>query len=145
MISTTYSDIAISYNEDRDMWEFTLNGKDRSAKSLANAKAAIDKPEPKEKKFEPIPAFKLDRWGSNKPVHGSITSVCENNGYSSSVYVWFVAGKQRSKEDTRSLFTPSESNLALVKEIYALRKEEETLSKKRQHKTEQLVCVEIAR
>ena len=46
----TYRDIAITYDEQKDKWFFTLRGRDRSADSLANAKKAIDAPPPKEEK-----------------------------------------------------------------------------------------------
>lgn len=54
-ITHTHEGILITYDENANLWRFTLRGRDRSTDSLSKAKEAIDKPvATKAKPFEKI-------------------------------------------------------------------------------------------
>lgn len=43
-IAVEHNGIKITYNEDRNEWEFTLRDRDRTAETLAKARECIDRP-----------------------------------------------------------------------------------------------------
>lgn len=57
-VTVTYGGVEITYQEAKDNWTFELDGKERFAKSLLNAKAAIDSPERKTEK-KPFKKFSV--------------------------------------------------------------------------------------
>lgn len=130
----TYGDIEIVYDEEKNRWRFTLDGRERSAEMLTNAKKAIDAPERKTKKaFEPIQAWIIRVWGGGRQLV-TITSVAERVRYSRGTEVWVKKGGKREKVSLGSLYADTPQNFATFAEIDALEKEIEALQKKRNHK-----------
>ena len=135
-ISVKYSGAEITYDENKNKWVFELNGNERKAESLANAKAAIDKPRPKEKKaFEPIPVY-FSNFSEYKEAH--ITSIADNSDYRGGNYCWIVCGRERSKESASRLFARNEKNAKIIAEIKAHEKDLETIRKRSDKLVEQL-------
>ena len=115
-MKTLYKEIEISYNEEKDRWEFELRGRSRSAESPARAKEAIDK-EPVEKRKQVFPRF--DAY-QNKHNRGfsivNVTSIANNN--CGGAQFWISSTKDgRQKEYACSLFPVNENNTAIVTEI----------------------------
>lgn len=125
-MKTTYKRIEIEYQEDRNVWTFTLRGRDRYAVSLKSAKEAIDKPAPKEEKpFTRVEGYIMDRWEGVKAV--TVTSVAEK-AYDNT-YFWIKnAEGNRSKE--YGVILKNEKNDALIEEYKSLVKQQEQLASK---------------
>jgi hypothetical protein len=66
-VSVKYDDIEIRYDENDNVWRFTLRGRERSTESLAKAKVAIDKlvPIEKMKGFTPVQAWFKESYEGN--------------------------------------------------------------------------------
>ncbi len=141
-IKTIYKDTEITYDEDRNVWTFALRGRDRSAAALLNAKAAIDKAasEKKAKAFEPVRAILVEYGGVY--TFGTITSIAEP-GHRDEVEVWFSADGTRRKYQLSNLKADTSANRQLLAEVYALRREIESLQKKQDHKVSELEPVSI--
>lgn len=140
-VKVTYGGIDIAYNEEQDRWEFELRGRERFADSLAKAKEAIDKPEPKTaKKFVPVRAI-MNTYSS--VYVGTITSIADS-GYGPQ-QVWFTrdSDKRRSKEPLSAMKEFNEANRKLVAEHDALQKEADTLRKKAEHRLSLLTPLTI--
>ncbi len=113
-IQITHDSVPITYDEHENKWLFTLRGRDRSASSLAEAKAAIDKPVvEKAKPFEKIPAWWLKYPGNPEKVE--ITGIAEK-GYREQE-VWIKCSEGRKKECLSSFFGCNEKNDAMVASI----------------------------
>jgi len=132
-LKTTYGGVEISYVENRNVWLFELRGRERSAESLAKAKEAIDKPEPKDKKpFTRVRAHKFAPWEGWKVL--DVTSVAESSY--SGVDVWTTDSKKnRSKISPRQLYADTPSNLEAIKSHQELDRQVEAL------KTQQLAIL----
>lgn len=121
-IQHTHRETVITYDEDRNVWTFTLRGRDRSAESLTKAREIIDKPEPKEKKpFEKIKAWYMTY--QSDPERVEITGIAES-GWRGDGWVWIkTESGRRSKESTeRKIYPSNTKNDALIGEIIAKRK-----------------------
>lgn len=140
-IKTIYKDTEITYDENRNVWTFTLLGRDRKAESLANAKVSIDKlaAQEKAKAFDPVPAILVEYGG--KHTFGKITSIAESGD--DGTYVWFSADGNRRKHRISDLTADLPANRQLLAEAAALGREIDTLRKKRDHKLEELSPVTI--
>lgn len=119
-MKTTHNEIEITYNEDKDRWDFELRGRQRSAESLAKAKEAIDK-EPVEKRKQVFPRFAAylkKNWEGYVTV--TVTSMADA-GYRGGIYFW-IAMKDgtRQKEGAESLFPVNEKNTSIIAEIARL-------------------------
>lgn len=117
-----YEGIEITYNEPKDIWQFELRGRERSAESLAKAKEAINKPvaDKASSAFKRTPAYATSgyRWDSSFTV-GEVTSIADVS-YGTQ-YVWFVSqsGKRaKVRHDCTCLATPQ--NSALITSIESL-------------------------
>ena len=118
----TYSGIEILYSESRNVWLFTLNGRDRHADTLSNAKAAINKPTPQQK--IPFKRFKAllrhpyftTRWDEVE-VTGLGESSCRGDAR-----VWIVRGfnRERSLERLASLVADNDANRVTLSAITEL-------------------------
>lgn len=135
-IAVTYSDIEIVYREDDNRWVFTLRGRERSAESLALAKAAIDRPEPKKKggNFTPVEAW-YDGSGYGASINGfrrvTITSIAEVfSRYGSGAEVWIKDKGGRSKVGADRVYPVGEPNDAVVEQLNDLAKASDTLEKR---------------
>lgn len=126
-MTTEYKKVEITYDESRNLWCFTLRGKDRSASSLANAKETIDKPAPKDS----VPFTKIEAWHfeyGNTPRWAVVTGLGEKN-WGSGTYVWLTKDKKRSKERVEgSVFPQNSTNDAICAQIIEKEKQRETLS-----------------
>ncbi len=125
-IRHTHKTVVITYDEDANLWRFTLRGRDRSASSLTLAREAIDKPEPKKSKpFEKIKAWEC-RYG-DMPSRVEVTGIAEGRGYAGEgdSFVWITdAQRRRRKESVKLHIFPSNAkNDAIAEQITARRKE----------------------
>jgi hypothetical protein len=122
-LTTEHAGVAITYDEDRERWLFTTNGKERSALTLKLAKKAIDEV-PKEKRagFEKFQAYHVSAWQDRQVVW--VTSIAEPTGYQpkgeTDVWMWIISdepkrfGKgtepRRSKQRLSSLYEMTAEN-----------------------------------
>ncbi len=144
-MKTTHREIEITYDEDRNKWLFELRGRDRSADSLAEAKAFIDKPEPKEKAaFERV---KVWHWRySYEPVSAEITSLGEVSRWSSSALrqVWIQnENKDRSKVDQSDCYKRSDSTDATVARWLELKRQVESVQEDMRKMKDKLKSVHL--
>lgn len=131
-LKVTHGGIEIVYNEESTRFVYELNGRERSSESLALARAAIDKPDPKEKsKFVRSKAFCGSVYGNPFEVV-EVTSVAEGGYSSDSKYFWIVRGGRRQKESNHRLFAFTPENEALVAEIQSIEAEIKKLGGKKQ-------------
>lgn len=125
-IKVEHRGVEITYDEYADVWKFELRGRERSAKSLKNAKETIDKPEPKSKKpFTPVKAYYIQSHSTSvKAVE--ITSLAEESGRPKA----WTKDKHGSREKVSlsDLYEVSAHNQEL---IGALRDEDKTLEEAR--------------
>ena len=117
-MNTKYEDVEISYNEDKNTWEFELRGRQRSCESLAKAKEAIDKPvkETKETKFERFEAYKIERWGC-KSKKVTVTSIAEHRHGGNWGSVWISDNGDREKVCDGQLYEVTKENETLLAEL----------------------------
>lgn len=116
-IEVTHSGTTITYNENKDKWEFTLRGRDRSADSLAGAKASIDKPVPAEKvkPFQKVDAWFFDYLDDPKKVQ--VTGVAESR-HLEMPEVWITSKEGRKKVKVRNtLYRSDDKNDMIVSQM----------------------------
>jgi hypothetical protein len=132
-LTATHQGVEIEYDEYKDRWTFELHGKERVAESLANAKKAIDAPDPKEKAtFVSKKALLVHSYRGVQVV--TVTSEAADSGN-----FWVVNSKgARSKEGGSALMAYGPANVRLYKESAALDAEASLLSKKAQHKRKEM-------
>ncbi len=121
-ITYTHAGVEIDYDEHRNLWCFTLRGRDRSELSLAQAKETINKqPAEKAKPFEKIEAWKCDY--RENPERVTVTGEAEK-GYGVGPYVWVQdANGKRSKEEAPfRIFPSNEKNDAVIAQVLAIKK-----------------------
>lgn len=130
-IKHTHDGIEIEYVERDNKWKFTLRGRERIVDSLAQAKLAIDKPEPKDKPpFERIKAYWRYSYGSDKFSTVEVTSIAASSRYHTGTEVWIVNGKERSKVDQSRVFPVTPANTERVQAIEVLWAQREAIDKK---------------
>ena len=142
-MKTVHNSIEISYNEEKDVWEFTLRGRSRSAQSLSKAKEAIDK-EPPEKRTQTFPRFDayIFTYGHEDKIV-SVTSIADDP-YRATTYFWISSkDKSRSKEPASNLFPVNEHNTGVVAEIRRVRKEIDGLEKQKAAWHAKLQCATV--
>lgn len=105
MIEQTHDGVKITYNESRNVWEFELRGRCRSAESLAKAKEAIDKPVPEKTK----PFERFDAWFNSygEWLRATVTSISESNSWNQQV--WISLPKTETNRKERRLKTTPEN------------------------------------
>jgi len=132
--TVTYHDVAITYDERDNVWRFTLRNVDRKATSLANAKVAIDKPEPKDKRrFEECFAYYKRSYSSEMPEKVRVTGIAERTGWSTRNEVWVVGVAEKStrrKVDVNDLIAASPKNVKIIAEWEELEKQVDKLNEK---------------
>lgn len=145
-ISVTYGGVEIVYVEGTNKWQFTLRGRERSTESLENAKIAIAKPPPANKKpFEKTEAYQ-DDWDGRD--HGyikvTITSIAEKTYYGSEPRFWISRpGKSRVQADKTKLFAVTPENESRIAAIQKMRKQIDGLEKSVKTEQRLLKPVEI--
>lgn len=132
-ITIEYHGTTITYDEEANLWRFTLRGRDRSTVSLMKAKEAIGAPPPaKEAVFQKFNAW-FFRYGCD-PEKVEITGIAESNYRGPRVYIKDAAGK-RSKEPAKSyLYECSDENDAKLEQILFKEKESRKLK-------EEILCL----
>jgi hypothetical protein len=115
-IKTVYNGIEISYNENRDLWEFELRGRDRTADSLVKAKEFIDKPVVDSKKsFEKIEAFWVGNWHGKYAEKVIVTSRGEDSIWDGPEF-WIQGSEGRKKVAAGGLLKINANNIGLINE-----------------------------
>ncbi len=131
-MKTTYEEIEIEYREGDNKWGFTLNGRQRSAESLAKAKEFIDKwleraGTEREPPFQRVDAY---YYGYEEFKRRTITSIAEGRSYNGKPYVWTVDEKgKREKENSADMILITPKNVEKIKELADITKKEKELSK----------------
>lgn len=115
----------VKYDEETNMWSFELRGKYRQTTSLRLAKDIIDKPSPKNSKFEPIKAFYRPSYSDTAELL-TVTSVADNGRH---YWTLNVDGK-RGKHYATEFYAYSPGNIALHETAEQYRKEVDGLRKK---------------
>lgn len=133
-IKHTYDGIEIEYLEALNKWQFTLRGRERIVDSLAEAKAAIDKPTPvKKPDFERIRAYYRPSYSYGKYEVVEVTSIAAQGHSWRSVEngcVWIVdKQKERNKVDVQRVFPVNEWNSVIIQKVEKLQEEEATIRK----------------
>jgi hypothetical protein len=138
-IIVKHRETEIEYDQSKNLWRFTLHGRERSSESLAKAKEAIDKPVPvKAKPFEEVTAW-IKKWDQGwKKCR--ITSIADSPSYSSSTWVWVVTDSARSKQKTEDIYPSCEGNDQLISELQAVDAKIEALNEEKSKLMERLKC-----
>jgi len=110
-LETQYNNIAISYNEFTNCWEFEFNGKMHSVSSLSEAKKTIDTPP--RKKFIPISVL-YGNW-ENEYLPARVTSWS-----TSRARITFTKDKSRREVRMNDLFEDTAENKILIDRIHSL-------------------------
>lgn len=132
-LKTQHNGIEITYNEKLNRWEFELRGRERSTDTLALAKAAIDKPEPKDKPpFKRCKAYTEHTWSGDGFQTVEVTSVANTHDWQETEY-WIVTEKaQRQKISRHSLYPVNEKNSDLMAKIVSLDHQRDDLLNERE-------------
>jgi len=118
MITEKYKGVEIAYSEKGNQWEFTYDGEERVAPSLALAKKRIDaKP-----KFKRIPCWCIGRYHDDDFRQGEVT--CLTSGGREA---WVTVDGSREKTYARNVYLKNVFNDLLIGRIRALRKQVEEL------------------
>jgi len=140
MITETYRDIEIIYRETENVWNFTVNGKERNRESLLKARESIDNAldkEVKEKPWQPFDAY-LCRFGDIERV--KVTSEADS-GYSGKRY-WIVrSDKKRVRESGHNLYAVNAENDRLLAEWRELDARIDQLTEQRTAKLNAMVRI----
>jgi hypothetical protein len=131
-ITTTYKGIVITYKEDENIWSFVLRDRDRTARSLLDAKEIIDKPVP----VKNTPFARFDAWHSNY----SGISKCVVTGIAEKKYnddaVWISSATGRTKQEAKTIIPSSPEIDAQVEHALKLRKDANELLRQ----AEKIIC-----
>lgn len=111
--TTTYRGVEITYNEHSDSWLFTLRGRDKTASSLTNAKAAIDKPAPKENNFVKFRAWLALGYDDFDLKEATVTGDAGVNFRRQDVWIKDAQGTRR-KVSLDSVFADTPDNIAAM-------------------------------
>ena len=140
-IAVTHHDVEITYVEDANNWRYELGGREKFAKSLNEAKHAIDSaPKPK-KAVVRFQAYLL-AWGDTKVEEVTVGTLSKD--YRGRPQFWISNnGGDRSKEDAMKLVKINDANNALVKEMRQLSQQIVTLQAERSAKAQLLERIDI--
>lgn len=143
-ITATYREIEITYRELSDDWAFTLRDRERTAKSLAAAKEAIDRPPPKSSKpFKRFEAWCGDGWGNTEFATVTVTSVAEQLSYHREDRLRIKATDGIRVVAASTVYPKNAKNDALVADVLAINQEIERLDKKRREVIGKMVPAKI--
>lgn len=142
-VTVLYCDVLVTYEEDRDVWTFSLRGRERSAPSLAKAKESIDKvPAEKKNDFQRVPVYCYNGWSSSAMSKGEITSIAE--GRFSTPEVWVVINGVREKKHASNVFPIGPANDGVVQVLEQLQHELEVVQAKIKASKGQLQAYAVA-
>lgn len=116
-VKVTYNNIEIGYNEDKNIWEFELRGRARTAPSLQQAKESIDKlvrAAKKESTFEKCQAWFL-MYGE-RFLNVDVTSYAGFFGCNHEFWTFIHEFKRRERRSNRELFKVNDHNEKLKSE-----------------------------
>lgn len=139
-----YGGVNIEYVESSNKWRFELEGRERHAESLTNAKAAIDAPpKPKKKPFKRFEVFKFRQW-RDEFQKVTVTSFTDNHygGINDEAWVTFPDGS-REKCRLHELVEITPANDMLIIEISKLAKSIADLRVKKEALTGKLTYLKI--
>lgn len=136
-ISVTHQGINIVYRESDNKFVFELRGRERSVDSLREAREAINKPAPKDKK-----EFKrIDAWYSSyreRYTKVQVTSIVDGRFDE----CWIADGKNRSKTRLSSVYPCGPKNDEVVAKVNALKDDIQRIEKQIIELEETLKCLE---
>ena len=138
-----YNGVEITYSEDRDVWLFTLNGRDRHASTLKNAKAAIDKPAPQDRvPFKKYTAFASTAYVKCGFQHVTVTGAGDH--YYGRERVWIVnQSNKRSLECLAYLYCDNEENQKTIADLSAISSEIALLDQRRDVLRNKMIPIEV--
>jgi hypothetical protein len=128
-MSETFNGIEIEYLEDLDRWRFVLRGYERSAKTLAKAKAMIAKPNRSEETFLPAKAYIASEFMSREHFKEVEVLYIADKGRSRDTVCVLIDGKKK-RVWTSELFEVSAENDAVFAEYAALMNKMRSIDKK---------------
>jgi hypothetical protein len=118
-ITIQHGGVEILYMETENKWRFELRGRERFAESLAKAREAIDKPEPKPKgkPFEGIKAYiEKGRWDKGPEFRViEVTSIAETRY--GRPEVWITDSGDRKKVHADTVFAITGDNDVLIADL----------------------------
>ena len=121
-MQVTHNNIVITYNEGDNIWEFELRNRDRTAPSLKEAKAAIDRPvREKSDSFEPTRGWFV-HWSGNEVKEATATSEARSRYGCTPMLRVTIQGKSQ-QINKRDFYPLTESNAAVVDRLRALQQE----------------------
>ena len=94
-----HAGITVTYNDKKDVWEFELRGRSRTAPTPAKAKEFIDK-EPAPDKAKPFPRFKALKRDGDTFTEVEVTSVAEYTGRFSEFTEFWIQGPKSAYRDS---------------------------------------------
>jgi hypothetical protein len=149
-IKQMHRDIEIMLLEDENVWQFTVNGRQRKAPTLPKAREYIDNAldrieTKKEKPWEPIDAYFLDSYPNSlgNLQKGKITSVAGRD-YRGRDEVWFSSDKAgRRKVSIASMVAVSDSNNVILARLKENKKEQDRLAEAFRRDAALLLRVEL--
>lgn len=132
-ITCSYKEVVITYSEHRNIWEFTLRGRERHADSLQKAKELIDRKPKKGSLFQRTDVFTSEGWlGFQHPLKDGIATSIADTKYGKR-RVWVVSGRDRCCVEVCDVFPNTEHNRLIRNRLDGLRKEVEKLHKQMEH------------
>jgi len=148
-VRTSYRDIAITLDEETNRWIYTVNGRERKANNLTNARQAIDKTlseveKAAKKKFEPIEVYYQDSyWDRIIPIV-TLTSIVEDETLIVKE-VW-VSGKfGRRKVRVERCFSITDDNKKIVEQLGQIALAEKKLNDQCKQLVSKLLPVVLAK
>jgi hypothetical protein len=146
-VKTTYGGVEIGYDEDRDKWVFELNGRERSAETLLNAKKAIDAKPPAKGKdaFKRFEAYKAEGYRSSRYSVVTVTSIAEatsryNRG---EIECWILDKKDRSKVAAARLYKINEANDVRIATLKRLEEQASQIRQEMSDVEDQLEVIDL--
>ena len=143
-----HAGITVTYNEKKDVWEFELRGRSRTAPTPAKAKEYIEK-EPAPDKTKPFPRFKAFKRDGDTFTEVEVTSIADSHTrLSSSTEFWIQGPKSgydsgREKIYSNRLLVISPENAMRITAIAAATAERKALNDKIAQMHSEMVTVTI--
>lgn len=139
-VKVSHYDIEITYDEEKNRWYFTQDGRERSSESLAGAKKLIDTPT-KERKpaFERVKVLRKG-FGSVDYDPAVITSMAEGKNWNGQDMVWVLLekSKERKKLALSDLISDSAKNRSIIAALAAMQKQKDEIAVKMHEATTRL-------
>jgi hypothetical protein len=127
-LKTNYIGVDITYHEGLDQWVFELGGRERSAKTLREARQAIESAPKQKKAATRFQAYLVGFMGNSI---NEVTVGAASEGYRGDPKFWVSNNGTRSKERAVQLMKVNEHNQRLVAEWQRLKDQIEQLIKER--------------